>query len=173
MRSCALRALLPGAAVLAIWGLACGQPRAEEKDMAVLAAGMREMQATVEQALASAAKAGRPISAKFELDDGEVELSIYVENSMGFREVLANPHTGAAAGETLITDGADLKDARQQSAAMAKAKTTLLASAQHAAAANPGARIVSIFPELQNGRAIAIVTLLRDGSFTKVTENLD
>jgi hypothetical protein len=167
------RAFLFGAVVIALWGLASIQPRAEEKDTAALAAGMKEVQATVEQGLASAGKSGRPISAKFELDDGEVQLSVYVENSMGFREVLANPHTGIAVGATLLTDEGDLKDAQEQSAAMAKATTTLLAATQHAVAANPGARAISIYPELQNGHPVATVTLLRDDTFTKVTEKLD
>jgi hypothetical protein len=55
-------------------------------------------------------------------------------------------------GATIITEGGDLKNAQEQSAAMAKAKTTLLASAQHGVDANPGARVISVYPELQNGR---------------------
>ena len=73
----------------------------------------------------------------------------------------------------MITEGDDLKDAQAQSAAMANAKTTLLASAQHAVGANPEARVVSVIPELQNGHPVAIVTLLRGDNFTKVTEKLD
>ena len=167
------RAFLFGAVVVAVWGLACIQPRAEEKDMAALAAGMKDVQATLEQGLASAGRSGRPISAKFEIDDGDVQLSIYVENAMGPREVLANVQTGIAVGATLLTEEGDLKDAHEQSAAMAKATTTLLAATQHAVAANPGARAISIYPEQQNGHPVATVTLLRDGTFTKVTEKLD
>ena len=173
MRLRAVRASLFGLAIVACCALSSVQPRAEVKDAAALAAGMKDVQGTVEQALASAGKGGRPISAKFELDDGDVELSIYVENSMGFREVLANPQTGTAMGATLLTEESDLKDAREQSAAMAKATTTLLASAQHATAANPGARVVSIYPELHDGRPIAVITLLRDDGFSTVTEKLD
>jgi hypothetical protein len=33
-------------------------------------------------------KSGRPISAKFEMDDGEVAFSIYVDRSDGFREIV-------------------------------------------------------------------------------------
>jgi hypothetical protein len=160
-------------AVLAIWGFACIQTRAEEQDMAALAAGMKDVPATMEQGLASAAKSGRPVSAKFEMDDGEVAFSIYVERSDGFRELLMNPRSGAAAGATIISEGGDLKDARAQSAAMAKAKATLLVAAQNAVAGNAGARVISVYPELQNGQAVAIVTLLRDDKFTKVTEKLD
>jgi hypothetical protein len=162
-----------GVAVLAIWVLACIQTHAEEQDMAALAAGMKDVPATMEQGLASAAKSGRPISAKFEMDDGEVAFSIYVERSDGFRELLMNPRSGAAAGATIISEDGDLKDARAQSAAMGKAKATLLVAVQNAVAGNAGARVISVYPEVQNGQAVAVVTLLRDDSFTKVTEKLD
>jgi hypothetical protein len=129
--------------------------------------------ATMEQGLASAARSGRPISAKFEMDDGEVAFSIYVERSDGFRELLMNPRSGAAAGATIISEDGDLKDARAQSAAMAKARATLLVAVQNAVAGNAGSRVISVYPELQNGQAVANVTLLRDDKFTKVTEKLD
>jgi hypothetical protein len=162
-----------GVTVLAVWGLACIQTRAEEKDMAALAAGMKDVPATMEQGLVSAAKSGRPISAKFEMDDGEVAFSIYVERSDGFREIVMNPRSGIAAGASILSEDEDLKDARAQSAAMAKANATLLVTARNAVAGNAGARVISVYPELQNGQAVAIVTLLRDDKFTKVTEKLD
>jgi hypothetical protein len=173
MGSRAIRAFRLGAAILTLWCLSCIQPRAEETNTPALAAAMKDIPATVEQGLASAAKGGRPISAKFEMDGDEAALSVYLERSDGFREVLINPRSGNAAGATMITEGDDLKDAQAQSVAMANAKTTLLASAQHAVGANPEARVVSVIPELQNGHPVAIVTLLRGDNFTKVTEQLD
>jgi hypothetical protein len=56
---------------------------------------------------------------------------------------------------------------------MAKAKMTLLVAVQNAGARNPGARVISVYPELQNGQAVAAVTLLRYDNFSKVTEKLD
>jgi hypothetical protein len=52
----------------------------------------KDAPATMEQGLTSAGKSGRRISAKFEMDDGDVLFSIYVERSDDFREVLINPH---------------------------------------------------------------------------------
>jgi hypothetical protein len=141
--------------------------------MAALAAGMKDVEATLEQGLTYVVRSGRPISAKFEIDDGDVQLSIYVENAMGFREVVSNVVTGMPVGATLLTEEDDLKDAHEQSAAIAKATTTLLAATQHAVAANPGTRAISIYPALQDGHPVATVTLLRDDTFTKVTEKLD
>ena len=173
MGSHATRGFGLGAATVALLAISCIQSRAEEKNTPALAAAIKEVPATVEQGLMSAAKSGRPISAKFEMDGDEAQLSVYVERNDGFREITINPHSGSAVGATMITEGDDLKDAREQSAAMANAKTTLLTSAQHAVSASPGARVVSVFPELQNGQPVAIVTLLRGDNSTKVTEKLD
>jgi hypothetical protein len=175
MRSRAVRVLLSAAAVLVFMCLSCAHPRAEEpdKDMAAVAASMKDVEATLEQGLTLSARSGRAIAAKFRLDDGDVILSIYAENAMGFREVEANVATGRPIGATLLTEEADLKVAHEQSAAMAKASTTLLAATQHAVAANPGARAIGIYPELQDGHPVATVTLLRDDKITKVTEKLD
>jgi hypothetical protein len=96
-----------------------------------------------------------------------------VERSDGFREILMNPQTGNGVGATMLTEADDLKNAQEQAAAMAKAKTTLLVAVQNAVARNTGARVISVYPELQNGQAIAAVTLLRDENFSKVTEKLD
>ncbi|HKM71922.1 MAG TPA: hypothetical protein VJX94_18005 [Stellaceae bacterium] len=56
---------------------------------------------------------------------------------------------------------------------MAKATVSLLASADAAAKANAGLRIISIYPQLQNGHAVAEVTLLQGTVLKKVTEKLD
>ena len=162
-----------GVAMICLWALGCVPAGAVENETPAFAAAIREVSATVQQGLTSATRGGQPISAKFEMDGDEAELTVYVARPDGFREITINPQSGSAAGATLITEGDDLKDAQEQAAAMANAKTTLLASAEHAVAANPGARVVSVFPEVQNGHAVAVVTLLNGDNFTKVTESLD
>jgi hypothetical protein len=56
---------------------------------------------------------------------------------------------------------------------MAKATVSLLAAADAAAKANAGLRAVSIYPQMQNGHAVAEVTLLQGTVLKKVTEKLD
>lgn len=173
MSAFTFRAFRSGAAILAIWCAVCVQSRAEEKNTPALAAAMKDARATLEQGLGTAGQTGRPISAKFEVEDGKLQLSIYVDASDGFKEVLIDPLSGASASAEKITDADDLKDANEQSAAMAKAKATLSAAVQHAVAANSGARVISAYPGLQNGQAIAAITLLRGDNFSKVSEKLD
>jgi hypothetical protein len=173
MSSYTLRAFLSGAAILAIGCVACAQSSAEEKNTPALAAAMKDARTTLEQGLGTADKTGRPISAKFEVEDGKLQLSIYVVGGDGFREVLLDPLSGASRSADKITDTDDLKDAEEQSAAMAKSKTALLAAVQHAIAADTGTRVISAYPGLQDGQPIAAITLLRGDDFNNVTEKLD
>jgi hypothetical protein len=56
---------------------------------------------------------------------------------------------------------------------MAKAKVPLLAATENAVKANSGSRAVAVYPQLQNGRPVAEVTLLQGTAMKKVVENLD
>ena len=116
---------------------------------------------------------GTPISAKFEIEDGKLQLSIYTMKGNDFMEVVADPNTGTIAKAEKITDAGDSKEAAEQKAAIAKAKVPLLTATETAVNANAGSRAVSIVPELKNGQATAEVTLVEGTAFKKVTEKLD
>ena len=146
---------------------------AEGGDSAALAAAMKNATATLQGGLKASEAQGTPISAKFEIEDGKLQLSVYTMKGNDFMEVVADPKTGAIAKAEKITDAGDLKEATAQKAAMAKAKVPLLTAAETAVNANAGSRAVSIVPELKNGQATAEVTLLQGTSFKKVTEKLD
>jgi hypothetical protein len=151
---------------------------AEGGDPAALAAAMKDATATLQGGLKTSEPQGTPISAKFEIEDGKLQLSVYTMKEGGFMhedfmEVVADPQTGAIAKAEKITDTDDLKAATSQSAAMAKAKVSLFTATETAVKGNPGFRGVSIFPELKDGHATAEVTLLQGTTFKKVTEKLD
>ena len=146
---------------------------AEGGDEVALAAAMKNATATLEGGLRNSEAQGTPISAKFEIEDGKLQLSIYTMKGNDFMEVVADPKTGAIAKAEKITDAGDLKEAAEQKAAMAKAKVPLLTATETAVNANAGSRAVSIVPELKNGQATAEVTLLQGTAFKKVTEKLD
>jgi hypothetical protein len=161
---------LSGAEVAPAW--------AEGGDPAALAAAMRDATATLQGGLKTSEPQGTPISAKFEIEDGKLQLSVYTMKEGGFMhedfmEVVADPQTGAIAKAEKITDTDDLKAATSRSAAMAKAKVSLFTATETAVRANSGFRAVSIFPELKDGQATAEVTLLQGSTFKKVTERLD
>ena len=128
---------------------------------------------TLEQGITAATKQGKPISAQFEIDDGKLQISIYTTKGDDFSEVVADPKTGAIVKTEKVTDTDELNDAADQKTGMAKAKTSLAAAADAAVKENSGFRAVSIFPDLQDGHAIAEVTLLQGTTAKKVTEKLD
>ena len=154
-----------GARVVPAW--------AEGGDDAALAAAMKNATATLQGGLKASEAQGTPISAKFEIEDGKLQLSVYTMKGNDFMEVVADPNTGAIAKSEKITDAGDLKEAAEQKAAMAKAKVPLLTATETAVKANAGSRAVSIVPELKGGQAMAEVTLLQGTAFKKVTEKLD
>ena len=160
-------------AAISFWSTIGATSRAEESDTAALAAALKTAKATLQGGLRASKAQGTPISAKFEIEDGKLQLSIYTMKGNDFMEVVADPKTGAIAQAQEITDAMDLNEATEQKAAVAQAKVPLLAAAESAVNTNAGSRAVSIVPELKNGRAIAEVTLLTGNTFKKVTEKLD
>jgi len=160
-------------AAISCWSAVGATARAEEGNSATLAAAMKNATATLQSGLRASEAQGTPISAKFEIEDGKLQLSIYTMKGNDFMEVVADPKTGAIAKAEKITDAGDLKEAAAQKAAMAKAKVPLLTATETAVNANAGSRAVSIVPELKNGQATAEVTLLAGDAFKKVTQKLD
>jgi hypothetical protein len=132
-------------------------------------------QATV--SLASGLKAseskGNPISAKFEIDNGALQLSVYTMNRDQFTEVIVDHWSGTIAKAEPITSGDDLKAAGVQGAAMAKAQMKLEAAVDKAVAANAGYLAVEVEPKLEGDRPLAAITLMKGQDIKKVNVNLD
>src|SRR5438874_4029343 len=145
-------------ATIGVWSVEATRVRAED-DPAALAAALKDATATLPGGLKASEREGTPISAKFEIEDGKLQLSVYTMKDDGFMEVVADPKSGAIAKAEKITDADDLKAAASQKAAMAKAKVPLLTAAETAVKANAGSRAVSIYPQLQGSNPVAEVTL--------------
>jgi hypothetical protein len=170
--------LLSLIAAVGFWSTALAPAWAEAGDQKALAAAMKDATATLQGGLKASEREGTPISAKFEIEDGKLQLSVYTMKEGGFMhedfmEVVADPKSGAIAKAEKITDTDDLKAATSQSAAMAKAKVSLFTATETAVKANAGFRAVSIYPQLQGSNPVAEVTLLQGTTFKKATEKLD
>ena len=131
-------------ATIGLWSAVGATARAEEGNPAALAAAMKNATATLQGGLRASEAQGTPISAKFEIEDGKLQLSVYTMKGNDFMEVVADPKTGAIAKAEKITDADDLKEAAAQKAAMAKAKVPLLTAAEKAVSENAGSRAVKI-----------------------------
>ena len=163
------------ASVVALAGLllAPAQAADEAQEHAALAKALAGAKVTLHSGLQTSASQGKPISGKFEVEDGKLQLSVYTMKGDGFSEVVINPASGKVDKAETITDKEDLDHAAVQKAAMDKAKITLLAAAEKALKSNSGYRAVSIFPQMKADRPVADVTLLRGEGFKTVTERLD
>jgi hypothetical protein len=149
------------------------QAHAAESSDVALAAAMKNVPTTLEQGLKASQKTGEPISAKFEIEDGKLQLSVYTSTGDGFTEVVVAPDNGSVMKAEKITDEGDLKAATAQKAAMEKAKMPLLAATEKAVGANAGARAVSIYPELKEGQPVAAVTLVHYDKFITASQKLN
>src|SRR4029077_7290752 len=127
----------------------------EAKDHAELAKALGTAKVSLQSGLSASAGAGKPISAKYEVEDGKLQLAVYTMKGPAFSEVIVNHTTGKVAKTEAITSGDDLTAAKTQSEAMAKAKRSLRSVADQAAKENKGYRVVSVMPALKDGHPVA------------------
>jgi len=147
--------------------------RPDEGEAKVSANDLKGAKVTLEDALKASEAQGTPISAKYELEKGKLQLSVYTLKGDKYSELVVDHKTGKVAKTEAITEGDDYKDAKEQSAAMAKAKTTLRDAVAKAVAANKGSRAVSATPKLDGEHPVAEITLVEGAESHTVTQKLD
>ena len=143
------------------------------KDYGALAKSLASAKVTLQQGLTASESQGRPISGKFELDEGHFQLSVYTVKGGAFYEVVVDHTTGVAAKAEKISETDDLTSAKSQSAAMSKAKKTLKGAVDEAEHSLAGYRAVSVSAELEKGHSVAVVSLVKGVRSTSVTESLE
>src|SRR4029450_12989879 len=169
MVSCVMRkSLVFGLAVIVVWlfggQTVCAQ-QADEKAHAELAKALTGAKVSLEEGLTASAREGTPISGKFELEEGKLQLSVYTMKGDAFSEVIVDHTTGKVAKVEAITSGEDFTAATAQRAIMTKAKKSLQTVVDAVVKAHAGTRAVSVFPALKGEHAVAEITLAKDGVF--------
>jgi len=142
------------------------------KQNAQLANALTSAKVSLESGIMASEREGKPISAKFEVEEGKLQLSVYTMKDNKFSEVIIDHQTGRIAKTEPITGGDDLASAKQQAEAMAKAKSSLRVATEAAVKANTGFRAVSVVPTLKGGKPMADVTLVKGREFQMVSQNL-
>jgi hypothetical protein len=137
-----------------------------------LVTAMKEAKISLARGLQASAKEGKPISGKFELDGGKLQLSIYTMKGSQFFEVIVDFTNGKVLKTEPISSGEDLAAAKKQAALMAKSKQTLHALVGKVEKANPGYRAISVTPDSEHGEAHADLVLLKGAESKHVEENL-
>ncbi len=145
----------------------------EDKEHAELAKVFKDAKVPLTKGLQASERDGTPISGKYELDDGKLQLSVYTMKGDQFMEVIVDPTTGKIAKADAVTGGEDLTAAKEQGEAMAKATVSLRAAVDKALKANKGYRPLSVVPELKEAHPVAEVTLVKGGEFKTIAEKLD
>ena len=145
----------------------------DEDESAAVAKYLPMAKVTLQRGLAAAESQGKPISGKYEVEDGHFQLSVYTAQNGKFSEVLVDHNTGKVAKTEAITEGDDLADAKKQVEACAKSKKSLGSAVDQAEQASAGYRAVSVTPKLSSGHAVAVVTLLKGTQVKSVSEPLE
>src|SRR5438094_10146104 len=109
------------------WGsaLAAQDKDEQEGNQAAVAKAVLGARVPLERGLAASASHGQPISAKFEMEEGKLQLSVYTIKDGKFFEVSVDHNTGKVVKAEPIAEGEDYTAAQRQSAAMAKAKVSV------------------------------------------------
>jgi len=147
--------------------------KADDKEHVELAKALKDAKISLQRGLTASAKEGKPISAKYEVEHGKLQLSVYTMKGDTFSEVIVDHKTGKVAKAEAITGGDDLTAAKAQSEAMANAKRSLDAAASEAVKENKGYRAVSVMPALKDGHPMADVKLVKGTEWKTVSEKLD
>lgn len=168
-----MRHTLTLAIVAAATLLFAGLPSRAEDDAAALAKALPEATVSLEQGLKASEREGKPISAKYEIENGALQLSVYTVNREQYSEVIVDHKSGAIKKSEAITGGDDMKAASVQGAAMSEAKTPLENAVGNAVRANTGYRAVAVEAVLKDGHPVAAITLMKGQDVKKVTETLD
>jgi hypothetical protein len=135
----------------------------EKADLAPVVAGAK---VTLEQGLMASKKNGKPVSGKFEIENGKPQLSVYiVKDGTKYSEVIVDHTSGEIAKAEPITGGDDLTAAKKQSAGLYRATRELREAVKEAKRDNPGYLAVSVWPEMKDAHSIATVTLVKDNDW--------
>jgi hypothetical protein len=150
---------------VALW-LGPAEPAMTDKEKAELATGVSGAKVTLEQGLMTSKKSGKPVSAKFEIENGKLQLSIYtVKDGIKYSEVIVDHTSGEIAKAEPITGGDDLVAAKKQNDGLFSATRELREAVREAKRDNPGYSAVSVWPERKDGHSMATVMLVKDNDW--------
>jgi len=157
--------------VAAVWA-GPAKPAMTDKDKAELATAVSGAKVPLEQGLMVSKKNGKPVSAKFEIENGKPQLSVYiVKDGSKYSEVIVDHASGEIAKAEPIT-GDDLTEAKKQSDGLFRATREIREAVKEAKHDNPGYLAVSVWPEMKDGHSMANVQLVKDNDWKTAVVDL-
>jgi hypothetical protein len=150
---------------VALW-MGPAEPAMTDKEKAELATAVSGAKVTLEQGLLMSKKNGKPVSAKFEIENGKPQLSVYiVKDGSKYIEMIVDHTSGEIAKTEPITGGDDLSEAKKQSDGLFRATRELREAVKEAKRDNPGYRAVSAWAEMKDEHSMANVMLVKDNDW--------
>ena len=160
------------AAALTVGMLGTTSSFANESSAAAVSKFMTTAKLSLQEGLKAAETQGQPISGKYEVDEGHLQLSVYTAKDGKFSEVVVDQNTGKVSKNEAITEGNDLANAQKQMEVYSQSKTSLRNAVAQAESTFPGYRAVSVTPALSKGRPVAVVLLLQGNQLRSIAEPL-
>src|SRR5437867_3978815 len=153
----------------------------ESKDTQALLEALGKSKHTLVDGMRQAAKSGAvPISAKFELEDGKLSLSVYTaEKGLAvpaeknvLQELSGSPEQDKWTPQTeIFKDVPHVARSAEQLTVMALGRKSLAAVIAEVRKTHPGT-VFSITPTIKNHKPVAVVLLADKGKVTTVTQPL-
>ena len=144
-----------------------------DKEKAELATAVSGAKVTLEQGLMVSKKSGKPVSGKFEIENGKPQLSVYiVKDGSKYSEVIVDHTSGEIAKAEPITGGDDLANAKKQNDGLFRATREIREAVKEAKHDNPGYLAVSVWPEMKDGHSLANVMLVKDNDWKTAVVDL-
>ena len=144
-----------------------------DKDKAELAPVVAGSKITLEQGMATSKKNGKPVSAKFEIENGKPQLSVYtVKDGSKYFEVIVDQTSGEIVKAEPIAGGDDLTEAKKQNDGMFRATRELREAVKEAKRDNPGYSAVSVSSEMKDNHSVATVLLVKDNDWKTAVVDL-
>ena len=137
-----------------------------DKEKAELAPAASSSKVTLEQGLAASKTNGKPVSAKFEIENGKPQLLIYtIKDGSKYFEVVVDQNSGEITKAEPITGGDRLVEAKKQSDGLFRATRELREAVKEAKRNNPGYNAVNVWSEMRDDHSVATVTLVKDNDW--------
>jgi hypothetical protein len=157
---------------VAVWAGPVGAAMSD-KEKSELAPAVSGSKVTLEQGLAASKKNGKPVSAKFEIENGKPQLSVYtIKDGSKYFEVIVDQVSGEIAKAEPIPGGDDLAEAKKQNDGMFRATRELREAVKEAKRDNPGYNAVSVWSEMKDNHSVATVTLVKDNDWKSAVIDL-
>jgi hypothetical protein len=167
------KSLIFAAAAAVILGFGGPCAWAADSSQPELAKALTEATVPLEQGLKASEREGKPISGKYELEDGAIQLSVYTMKGNSFNEVIVDHKSGAIIKSEPV-EADDLQQAKEQAQALTHAKVSLETAISEAIKNHIGYRAVGVVPTVDRaGKPVASITLMKGNEVTMVTGTLE